>query len=111
MAMDSNQFGDILEIYQPPINSVVYKMVNSIGNARDLAQETFIKLWYYCDRICEDKPVFSPLVENQMNEISKISDDPQIQISIDEFIRLLQQPKQQRSQNTLKDVSILLTKI
>ena len=65
--MDKNQFTDILRIYQSAIISVIHKMVNSWDTARDLAQDSFLRLWNYRHKIKEDKPVFTLLYKIAVN--------------------------------------------
>jgi RNA polymerase sigma-70 factor (ECF subfamily) len=67
MLMDRNQFADILEFYQYAVITVIHKMINSWETARDLAQDSFIKLWYNRDKIKEDKPVFTLLYKIAVN--------------------------------------------
>jgi len=65
--MDNKQFSDILDTYQSVIISVIYKMIKSWETARDLAQDSFIKLWDYRDKIREDKPIFTLLYKIAVN--------------------------------------------
>ena len=53
--MDKKQFTDILEIYQSAVISVPYKMIHSWETAQDLAQDSFIRLWEYRDKIRGEK--------------------------------------------------------
>jgi len=56
-------------------------------------------------------PLNFPADPDRRKDISTIPDDPQIQISLSDFIYLLEQAKQQRSQITLKEVSKIITKL
>jgi RNA polymerase sigma-70 factor (ECF subfamily) len=67
MVMDKQQFAEVLEIYQSALISVIHKMINSWETARDLAQDAFIKLWHYRDKISEDKPIFTLLYKIAVN--------------------------------------------
>jgi len=42
-------------------------MINSWDTAHDLAQDAFVKLWHYRDRISEDKPIFTLLYKIAVN--------------------------------------------
>jgi len=65
--MDKKQFTDILEIYQSAVIRIIYKMVNSWDTARDLAQDAFLRLWRYRNKISEDKPIFTLLYKIAVN--------------------------------------------
>ena len=65
--MNNEQFAEIVEQYQSPIISVIQKMVVSWDIARDLAQDSFIRLWDYRDKIISDKPLFTLLYRIAMN--------------------------------------------
>jgi len=65
--MDKKQFAEILETYHSAIISVIHKMIYSWEIAQDLAQDTFIKLWEYRDRIKADKPIFTLLYKIAIN--------------------------------------------
>ncbi len=65
--MDKKQFTDILEIYQSAVIRIIYKMVNSWETARDLAQDAFLRLWRYRNKITEDKPIFTLLYKIAVN--------------------------------------------
>jgi RNA polymerase sigma-70 factor (ECF subfamily) len=65
--MDNKHFSDILDTYQSAIISVIYKMIKSWETSRDLAQDSFIKLWDYRDKIREDKPIFTLLYKIAVN--------------------------------------------
>jgi RNA polymerase sigma-70 factor (ECF subfamily) len=67
MVMDKKQFTDILDMYQTAVISVLYKMINSWETARDLAQDAFINLWHYRDKIDEEKPIFTLLYKIAVN--------------------------------------------
>jgi hypothetical protein len=56
-------------------------------------------------------PLFHPSNPDRLKKFATISNDPQIQISLNDFISLLEEARQQRSQITLEEVSNLLTKI
>jgi hypothetical protein len=56
-------------------------------------------------------PITNPSDSDRTKNNAKIPDNPQIQISLNDFIRLLEQAKQQRSQITLKEVSNIITKL
>ena len=65
--MDNENFADIIETYQSAIISIIYKMTKSWESARDLAQDSFIKLWDYRDKIRTDKPIFTLLYKMAVN--------------------------------------------
>ena len=65
--MDEDQFSEIIEEYQRVIISVIQKMVNSWDTARDLTQDTFLKLWDYRNKINYDKPLFTLLYKIAIN--------------------------------------------
>jgi RNA polymerase sigma-70 factor (ECF subfamily) len=67
MVMDRDQFAEILEMYQSAIISVIHKMINSWETARDLAQDAFIRLWHYRDKISAEKPIFTLLYKIAVN--------------------------------------------
>jgi hypothetical protein len=59
----------------------------------------------------ESLPIASTSDQNITSENKNIQSDPQIQIALSDFIKLLEQTKLQRSRITLEEVSNLLTKI
>jgi len=65
--MTKEQFNNFILQYQQPIISIIYKMVFSWESARDLAQESFIRLWKLKDQLIKDKPVFTLLYRIAMN--------------------------------------------
>ena len=65
--MDKDQFAEILDIYQSAVISVIHKMINSWETARDLAQDAFVKLWHYRDKVSMEKPVFTLLYKIAVN--------------------------------------------
>ena len=65
--MDKQKFSEVLRIYQSAVISVIHKMINSWDTAHDLAQDAFVKLWHYRDRISEDKPIFTLLYKIAVN--------------------------------------------
>jgi hypothetical protein len=56
-------------------------------------------------------PLNFPPDPDRKKDIATIPEDPQFQISLSDFIYLLEQAKHQRSQITLKEVSNILTKL
>ena len=65
--MTHDQFNDIVLQYQKPVLSCIYKMVYSWEISKDLAQESFLKLWNSKDKIKKNKPVFTLLYRIAMN--------------------------------------------
>ena len=65
--MSEEQFSIIIEKYQLSVTSLIYKMVSSWETARDLAQDTFVKLWNYRDKIQTDLPSFTLIYKIAMN--------------------------------------------
>lgn len=65
--MDEDRFSEIIEEHQRAIISVIKKMVVSWDTARDLAQDTFLKLWDYRNKINYDKPLFTLLYKIAIN--------------------------------------------
>jgi len=65
--MDEKRFSEIIEEYQQPILSVIQKMVVSWDNARDLCQDTFLKIWDYRHKINDEKPIFTLLYKIAIN--------------------------------------------
>ena len=65
--MDKNQFAEILEVYQSAVISVIHKMTDSWETARDLAQDTFVRLWNYREKISDEKPVFTLIYKIAIN--------------------------------------------
>ena len=65
--MTHDQFNDIVLQYQKPVLSCIYKMVYSWEVSRDLAQESFLKLWKMRNKIQKDKPTFTLLYRVAMN--------------------------------------------
>jgi hypothetical protein len=59
----------------------------------------------------ESLPIADKSDHNKYRETATLQNDPQIQISLNDFIRILEQVKLQRSRITLEEVSNLLTKI
>jgi hypothetical protein len=59
----------------------------------------------------ESLPIADKSDPNKSWETTTLQNDPQIQISLNDFIRILEQVKLQRSRITLEEVSNLLTKI
>ena len=56
-------------------------------------------------------PISGFSVDSAKQEGKSMQHSPKIEISVDDFIQILQKVKQQRSQITLEDVSSILTKI
>jgi RNA polymerase sigma factor (sigma-70 family) len=67
MSMSEEQFSVIIEKYQIPVISLIFKMISSWETARDLAQDTFVKLWNYRDKIQTDLPSFTLIYKIAMN--------------------------------------------
>lgn len=65
--MSEEQFSVIIDKYQTPVVSLIYKMVSSWETARDLAQDTFVKLWNYRNNIKTDLPSFTLIYKIAMN--------------------------------------------
>ena len=65
--MLDEQFEDIVEQYQTSVIALIDRMVNSMETARDLAQDSFIRLWHYRDKIKPDKPLFTLIYKIAMN--------------------------------------------
>ena len=65
--MTYDQFNDLVLQYQKPVIACIYKMVYSWEVSRDLAQESFLKLWNMKHKIENDKPVFTLLYRIAMN--------------------------------------------
>lgn len=65
--MDKNQFSELLEDYQAAVISVIHKMTNSWETARDLAQDAFVRLWNYREKISDEKPIFTLIYKIAVN--------------------------------------------
>ena len=65
--LNHKTFSAIIERYQKPIIALLYKMVHSWETARDLAQDTFLKLWDNRKKIDLSKPLFTYLYKIAMN--------------------------------------------
>jgi len=65
--MNEEKFIELIERYQSPLHSLIYKMVHSWETARDLAQDTFVKLWHFRYRIITDTPSFTLIYKIAVN--------------------------------------------
>jgi RNA polymerase sigma-70 factor (ECF subfamily) len=65
--MTHDQFNDLIIRYQKPIISGIHKMIYSWEVSRDLAQESFFKLWNMRNKIKRNKPVFTLLFRIAIN--------------------------------------------
>jgi RNA polymerase sigma-70 factor (ECF subfamily) len=64
--MDPKQFTYFLEQYQRPLLSVVFKMVQSWETARDIVQDSFLKIWERYT-VNDDDKIFYLLYRIAMN--------------------------------------------
>ena len=65
--MNEEQFSALIDKYQVAVISLIYKMISSRESARDLAQDTFIKLWNYRSKIKSDSPSFTLIYRIAVN--------------------------------------------
>ena len=65
--MNRDQFNILIDRYEKPVISLVQKMVFSWETARDIAQESFIKLWNKKDILETDHPIYSFLYRIAIN--------------------------------------------
>jgi RNA polymerase sigma-70 factor, ECF subfamily len=65
--MNSKQFTQFIEHYQRPLLSVVYKMVHSWEMAKDIVQESFIRIWGKYKSVGDESSSFYLLYRIAMN--------------------------------------------
>jgi len=65
--MNETQYAEIIRKFQSPLLMLIYNMVHSWETARDLAQDTFVRLWDFRDRIITEKPYFTLLYRIAIN--------------------------------------------
>ena len=65
--MNEAQFAEAIKKYQSPLLTIIYNMVYSWETARDIAQDTFVKLWDFRNRLITGKPSFTLLYRIAIN--------------------------------------------
>jgi RNA polymerase sigma-70 factor (ECF subfamily) len=65
--MTTEQFEDVIERYQATIISVIQKMVHSWDIACDLAQDSFVRLWNFRQKINPKQSIFTLMYKIAMN--------------------------------------------
>ncbi len=69
--MNSEQFTQFIARYQRPLLSAIYKMVFSRETARDIAQESFTRMWQKYKNINNEQTPFYLVFDSYRQKFQK----------------------------------------